>query len=274
MIAKILLGLAALLTIALSILFFIQIQSDRTTNQVWRSLESKPATTTFMPEMIADLPEPVQRYFLHAIAPGTPIATAVQLQLSGQFRLAPDQAWMPMRSQEILSAKGFVWKAKVGEGVRQMHGADYYANGTGRMRFFWGVIPLVDAHDADTMRSAIGRFAGEWFWLPSALLPQQGVSWSAIDPQTIQASFKVEGEPITLTMVIDENGKLLKSFGSRWGDRTSDRHYAYIPFGGKFQSECTFGGFTIPSQIGAGWWIDSEQYFEFFQATVEQAQFN
>ncbi|MEA5628334.1 DUF6544 family protein [Nostoc sp. UHCC 0251] len=37
--------------------------------------------------MVAELPAPVQRYFLHAIALQTPLASSVSLKMSGNFRL-------------------------------------------------------------------------------------------------------------------------------------------------------------------------------------------
>jgi hypothetical protein len=224
--------------------------------------------------MVAELPAPVQCYFLHAIALGTPVASSVSLQMGGSFRMAQDKPWMPMQAQEILSVKGFVWKPVIGHGLLQFAGADYYTNGSGRMRFFlWGLIPIVNAHSPDTARASIGRFAGELIWLPSALLPQHGVSWQAIDENTIQASLKIDGEPVTLTLIIDADGKLLKLSVPRWGEHTEDGSFAYIPFGGEVQEERTFGGLTIPSQMAVGWWFGTDRYSEFFCATIEQAEF-
>ncbi|WP_375511638.1 hypothetical protein [uncultured Nostoc sp.] len=36
-----------------------------------RSLEAVPTENRFTEDMVAELPTPVQRYFLHSIAPGT-----------------------------------------------------------------------------------------------------------------------------------------------------------------------------------------------------------
>jgi hypothetical protein len=273
MIAKIFLSIGAVLAIAFIVLIIIRVKNDQEVNQIWRSLEVVPRENRFTQDMVAELPAPVQRYFLHAIALQTPLADSVSLKMSGSFRLGQDKPWLPMEAKQIISApKGFIWKAAINRGLFQ--GADYYANKSGRMRFsLWGLIPVVNAQSPDIARSAIGRFAGELVWLPSALLPQRGVNWKAIDERTIEASLKIDGEPITLTMIIDPDGKLLKLSFLRWGDRTPDGSNAYIPFGGEYQEERTFAGFTIPSQISAGWWFGTDDYFEFFRATVEQAEF-
>jgi hypothetical protein len=254
-------------------LVVLQIKHRQDVNQVERRLQAEPTQQRFTPEMISDLPAPVQRYFLHAIAPGTPLATAVKLDMSGQFRLAQDQPWLPMQAHETLTRKGFIWKATIGRGLTQFQGADYYLNQSGRMQFsILGLVPVVNVQSPDTARSAIGRMAAELIWLPSALLPQQGVQWSAVDDHTIQARVKVDDEPVTLTLMIDADGKVLESYALRWGDRTPDGRWAYIPMGGKCYAERTFAGYTIPSQTNAGWWFGSEQYFEFFQSAIDHAE--
>ncbi|MBH8551746.1 hypothetical protein I8751_05015 [Nostocaceae cyanobacterium CENA357] len=275
MFTKIFFGIGALLAIAFIILVIIRVRNEQEIDRIWRSLESSPTGDRFTEDMVAELPPPVQRYFLHSIAPGTPLASSVSLEMSGSFRMAQDKPWIPMRAKQITSAlKGFVWKAVIGSGLFKFMGADYYANKSGQMRFaLWGLIPLVNVQNPDITRSAIGRFVGEFFWLPSALLLQRNVTWKEIDDKTIQASLKVDGEPVTLTMVTDIDGKLLKVSFPRWGEHTEDGSYTYIPFGGEFQEEHTFGGFTIPSQISAGWWFGTERYSEFFLATIEQAEF-
>jgi hypothetical protein len=275
MITKFLLVGSALLAIVLLVLTLLQANANTQINQIIQSLKANsPTETTFTQAQVADLPEPVQRYFRHAIAPGTPLATSVHLTMRGSIRLAPEQGWMPLQAEEILSTKGFVWKATAGRGLMQMRGADYYTQGAGRMRFsLWGLIPVINAQNPDVTRSGKGRFIGEFFWLPSALLPERGVRWQAIDQNTIQASLKVDGESITLTFVIDDQGRLLQSSLLRWGNQTEDKQYTEIPFGGRYQAEATFGGYTIPSQMGAGWWFGTDRYFEFFHVTVEQAAF-
>lgn len=273
MFKAILISIGSALLLGLLSLMAQQSKTKQAVTQIEQKLQSTP-TQHFTAELIATLPEPVQRYFLHAIAPGTPLANTVTLTMSGQFRLAQDKPWLPMHAQERLTRKGFVWKANIGSGLTQFQGADYYVDGIGRMQFaLLGVIPVVQMQSPDTARSAIGRLAAELMWLPSALLPQHGVDWSAIDDHTIQAHLSVDNEPVTLTFVIDANGKLLESSALRWGDQTPDRHWAFIPMGGKCDAERTFGGFTIPSQVGAGWWFGSAQYFEFFQGTIEHAEF-
>ncbi|MDJ0737781.1 MAG: hypothetical protein QNJ47_27615 [Nostocaceae cyanobacterium] len=272
MLVKILLTATALFASAFLTLIIRKVSYENNVGKIWHSLLTQPKQSTFTESMVAELPAPVKRYFLHAIATGTPLATSVTLEMNGNFRPSEDKPWLPMQAKQIISAmKGFVWQARVGKGVMQISGADYYWQKSGRMGFsLWGLLPLVNASSADIARSAIGRLAVELIWLPSALLPQNGVNWQEIDDNTIQASFEIDGEPVKLTLVIDADGKLLKVSLPRWGDKTETGEHEYIPFGGEVQAENTFDGFTIPSQIIVGWWFGTEKYSEFLCATIHK----
>ncbi|HEY2290488.1 MAG TPA: DUF6544 family protein [Thermoanaerobaculia bacterium] len=56
-----------------------------TLDDLWNS--ALPATRTFDPAALAHLPEPARRYLTHAIAPGTPLASAVRLKMHGEIKL-------------------------------------------------------------------------------------------------------------------------------------------------------------------------------------------
>ncbi|MGJ5676213.1 MAG: DUF6920 family protein [Nostochopsis sp.] len=275
MLTKILLSITAFLAIAFLILAVVRINNDNQVSKIWQKLADSPTENVFTEDMVRGLPAPVQRYFLHAIAPGTSLASSVTLEMSGSFRLGQDKPWVPMQAQQRISVlKGFVWKAAIGRGLSQVLGTDYYNHGSGRMRFsLWGLVPLVNAHTQDIARSSVGRLAGEFVWLPPALLPQHGVIWKAIDEKTLQANLVIDDEPVTLTLVVDADGKLMKLSLLRWGDQTDNGSWKYIPFGVEFQAEQKFGGFTIPSEVKAGWWFGTERYLEFFRVTLDKAEY-
>lgn len=275
MTTQILLVTSKLLVIVFVILVARKIINDKRVNRIWHTLETEPSHNSFTEDMVSELPVPVQRYFLHAIALGTPLANSVKLKMTGSLRTGKDKPWLPIQAKQIISAlKGFVWKATSSNRFLKLMGADYYAGGSGRTQFcLWGIIPVVNARGRDIDRSAIGRFVGESIWLPSALLPQRGVSWLAIDNNTIQAAANVDGEAIILTLFINPDGKVLKIYLPRWGNYTDDGSYKYITFGVKCEEECTIAGFTIPCQISAGWWFDTEKYFNFFRVKIDAAEF-
>lgn len=203
----------------------------------------------FQPAMVANLPEPARRYLLHAIQPGTPLATSVDLRMKGRLRLSPERPWMSMKGAEVITdGEGFVWKASVGQ-VLRICGFDRYRDGKGEMCWrLWGAVPVLRADGADVTRSAIGRFAAELVLLPSALLPQRGVIWSVAGPDAPIATVTIEGATVVLHLRVSRDGGLEKITVERWGNQgTEDGRWRMIPFAVTCAGECGFGGYWIPA---------------------------
>jgi hypothetical protein len=275
MIIKLLIVFGILIVVALTTLAIIRSRDDRKVDSIWQSLEATSKQQVFTEDMVSDLPDPARRYFLHAIRPDTPLASSASLEMRGTMRLKPEREWMPMKARQILAPpKGFVWRAEADDGLMRFSGGDHFVNGSGRVRFWlWGVIPLVNQEGPDVSRAALGRLVCETIWLPSSLLPQRGVKWEGLDDESARATMKIGEETITLTLIVEPDGKLREVRILRWGDQTVDGSYGYIPFGGHIQEERAFGGYTIPSKVGVGWWIGTNRYFEFFRARIEDAVF-
>ena len=156
MIIKLLVAFGVLTVVALMTLAVLRSRDDGKVDGVWQSLEAPSTHQVFTEDMVSDLPAPARRYLLHAIRPGTPLASSVRLEMHGTMRLKPEQEWMPMKARQIIAPpKGFVWRAEVGDGLMRFSGGDHYSNGSGRVRFWlWGVIPLVNQEGPDVSRAA------------------------------------------------------------------------------------------------------------------------
>ena len=275
MILNLLVAFGVLTVVAVMTMAILRRRDDGKVDGVWLSLEASPTHQVFNEDMVSDLPAPALRYLLHAIRTGTPLASSVSLEMRGTMRLKPEQEWAPMKARQILAPpKGFVWRAEVGAGLMRFSGGDHYANGSGRVRFWlWGIIPLVKQEGPDVSRAALGRLVCETIWLPSSLLPRNGVKWEALDDESAQATIKIGGEMTTLTLFVEPDGRLREIRILRWGNQTEDGSFGYVPFGGHMQEERDSGGYTIPSKVGVGWWIGTDHYFEFFRAQIEDAVF-
>lgn len=245
--------------------------------RVWHQLEQAAPRTveTFSEALVAGLPEPAQRYLLHALQPGARLARAVVLEMGGVMRLRPNEPWLPLDARELLaSPRGFVWRASVGQGLLRFSGADLYAEGVGQTRFsLWGLLPVARAAGSDVARSARGRLAGETIWNPAALLPGPGVVWEAVGEQTARVTLTIDGEPIPLTLTVEPDGRLRSATLHRWGNQTEDRRHALIPFGVDVLEERSIDGYTIPIRLAGGWWFGTARYFEFFRPVIERADF-
>ena len=269
----IILVLAGILLIAIVALWILSISDNSKMNRIRSSLQvSGDSEKVFSPEMVAGLPKVAQRYLLHAIKPGTPLARRVELKMSGMLKPKEAGPWMPLQATQILTpGRGFIWKAKAkAAGPIFMNVTDHYANGEGRMRVaLFGLLPMVNISNPDIARSGAGRLMGECVWLPTAFLPQNGAVWQEVDSLHAKVTLTVDDLSAALTLTIDKQGRLKEVVLPRWKDDIKE----FVPFGVAIKEEQEFGGYTIPSQLHGGWWYGSEKYSEFFRFTIEQAMF-
>ncbi|HLM66063.1 MAG TPA: DUF6544 family protein, partial [Longimicrobium sp.] len=210
-----------------------------------------------------------------AIAPGTPLARSVRLTMHGTLRLSPGGDALPMRAEQVLAPPaGFIWRARVGRGAMRFRGYDRYAQAQGAMRWWLlGLVPIVRADGTDVTRSAAGRLGGEAVLVPSALLPGRGAAWEAVDDGTARVRLVVDGEPVTTTLRIDADGQLRHASLMRWRDDAGGGVPGYVRFDVELSGERTFGGYTVPTHLRAGWRLGERDEFPFFDATVDSAEY-
>ena len=190
----------------LGVLEGIKIRDDRYADRLWQTLE-QPASTgePFKEEMVAGLPDPARRYFLHAIRPGTPLASKLHWRYTGEIRPAKGMPWLDLTAEQIVAReRGFVWKARAGKGPLVTTGTDYYLDGESRIKIaLFGLIPLVVGAGSDISRSAVGRLLIESFALPAALLPGPHVAIESVDEARFRVIVSLEGDRTPLTATVD-----------------------------------------------------------------------
>lgn len=213
----------------------------------------------------ATAPEPVRRYFAHALGPAPHrAANAAVLEMRGQLKLG---RWLPFRARQLLAPRyGTVWRARVGWVV---WGSDRFVGASGAMDWrVLGVVPVARAAGDDVSRSSAERAAAESIWVPSAV-PPSAATWRAIDDAHLEVRFSVGGHDVSITHVIDDRGALRASSLLRWGDPDETGTWRPVPFGVEVTDERTFDGVTIPSSGRVGWhfgtdrWPDDGEFFRF-----------
>lgn len=229
------------------------------------------AYASFPPMQFSTLPESAKRYLKHAISPNTRLANAVRLKMHGEIKL---KGWQPFQAEQIIRYhKGMIWQATVWMNGLPVFGWDRLVEGEGAMQWkLLGLLPVAKASGPDTTRSAVGRMQGEYVWLPSALL-NSAVSWHDIDSAHVQAYSTFLNETTYLQLEVTDTGQLKTACFQRWGNPDDSAHH-YENFGVIVENEGTFSGYTIPTEIRAGWYFGTERFEiegEFFRATVDDA---
>jgi hypothetical protein len=221
-----------------------------------------------------DLPgtsEPARVYLEHAIAAGTPIASRVRLRMRGEIRI---RSWCRFEAEQVIDLRrGMVWSADLRMRALPIRGFDRLLDGQGAMSWkCFDMIPVMTAAGGDITRSAIGRLAAELIWLPSAFLVA-GVTWSSPSPGHIRAAMELQGEMVEPKLIIDGTGRLTAVRLWRWGD-PDDHGFRFVEFGAMVEEERTFGGYTVPTRLRAGWYPDGDRFTEdgeFFHGFIDEA---
>jgi hypothetical protein len=238
---------------------------------LWNS--AQPSGRIFQPAILAGRPEAVRRYLTHAIAPGTPLASAVRLRMHGEIKLG---GWASFAADEVICWNtGMLWRATVRVCGVPIRGSDSLLEGRGAMRWkLLGLIPVVNACGPDITRSAAGRVNAESLWLPSALCGDD-VGWSSREPERIHASFTAHGENSRIDLKIDQNGVLKSTQMPRWGN-FGGKEFREIDFGGFVEEEGQFGGYNVPVRLRIGWYPTGdgfEQGGEFFRVAIDSIEY-
>jgi hypothetical protein len=212
------------------------------------------------------LDEPVRRYLDHALPAGADRPGAVRLVMEGRIDVG---VALRFRADQELAADRLVWRARAGgRRLKPLRVLDTWSPGEGLTQGTIGPVRFLHADGPDTARAAAGRAAAERVWLPSALLPEAGVTWRAIGEDHIVATFAAPPEEAAeLHLRIGPEGEVRQVCIDRWGD-VGRRGFGRIPFGGEVGAERRFGDTVVPTRVRVGWWWGTPRWKPFFDATI------
>lgn len=229
----------------------------------------------FDPAMVAALPEPARRYFIHTITPGTPLQTVARITMTGRFGMgASDKPnYMDMAATQILALPGgFVWQMRARRGWLRLSGSDSES-----WTRFWlmGVVPVARmGGDPDHARAAFGRYVAEAvFWTPAAVLPGPGVHWEQVDADCARVIVSHRGLTQAVDVTVAPDGRPTQVRFERWSNANAEKQYRLQPFGGYLSAFREIAGFRLPTHVEAGNEFGTDRYFPFFVADVTEIVF-
>jgi hypothetical protein len=204
------------------------------------------------------LPAPVQRFFRAVLTDGMPIVSAAGIEHRGTFNMgeAADN-WKPFTStQRVVTRRpGFVWDGRItmmpGLAVR-VH--DAYVGGEGILHAtLLGLFKLADLRGTpDVAQGELMRFFAEAAWVPTALLPSQGVRWEPVDEQSARATMVDGPVSVTLTFRFDEQG-LMTGCRAEARGRTVGTAVVPTPWEGRFSGHQQRDGMRVPMTGEVAW---------------------
>ncbi len=228
-------------------------------------------------EEVKGLPEPVERYFRKVLRDGAPIIHHASVSQLGGFRAKPEMArWSTMRAEQEFSTcpRAFVWNSE----ISMFPGAsvsisDSYMDGKGGMKGrLLSLFTVVDAQNQKELNeAALQRYLAEAVWFPTALLPSQGVTWTAIDAQRARAALTDSGVTFSLDFEFNERGEIISVYTARRYREVSGE-YKLTPWKGKYSKYIDVEGYLVPSEAEVEWHLEHQNY-PYWKARLDQIKY-
>ncbi|NPU85712.1 MAG: hypothetical protein HPY65_14645 [Syntrophaceae bacterium] len=204
------------------------------------------------------LPEPVQRYFRAVLPEGRPVIRRARLKQDGEFLVRPESnRWIPFRAEQTVGVNPavFVWDARMAmvPGI-DIRVRDAFAAGHGSMHAsILALIPLVTAEGTPGIAvGALQRYLAEAAWFPTALLPSQGVSWTAIDASSARATLDTSGVKVSLVFRFGDDG-LIRSAYAPDRPRSVGGREVPTPWEGRWLEYGILGEMRVPVRGEVAW---------------------
>lgn len=223
------------------------------------------------------LPAPVQRFFRTVLTDGQPIVQQVQIEHTGTFNMATDgEQWRPFSSRQWVQTQraGFVWDGNVsmmpGVPVR-VH--DAYVAGVGLLRpAVLGLVELTRLEGTpEVAQGELMRWLAETAWYPTALLPSQGMQWTALDDRSADATFIDGPVSVRLRFRFAAEG-WVESVRAEARGRTVGKATVMTPWEGRWDGYERHAGMMVPMR-GEVAWITPQGRLPYWRGTVTRLEF-
>lgn len=170
-------------------------------------------------DMLANLPESVQRYLTYTGVVGKPWVNSVHLKQTGRFRQGLERPWMPMTAVQTYTTypPAFIWDARFRvAGLPLLRARDKYEAGHGHMfGKLLGLFTVFDVRGEPLDQGAMLRYLSEMIWFPSAFLGEN-ITWTDVDDHTAGVTFTDHGKSVSAYMHFDKTGKLTNFTADRY----------------------------------------------------------
>jgi hypothetical protein len=216
------------------------------------------ARATFDPHELDDQPGPVRHYFRAVLQPGQPVIAAVRVTHSGTFNMSDSgEQSKPFHStQRVVTRRpGFVWDARIAmmPGIAA-HVHDAYVGGEGILHASaLGLVTVMNLRGTpDVAEGELFRYFAEAAWYPTALLPSQGIRWSAVDERSARATLQDGKVSIAMLFRFSEQG-LITSVRAEARGRTVGTAVVPTPWEGTFGNYQMRDGMRVPLEAEVAW---------------------
>ena len=225
-------------------------------------------------EMLAGLPEPVQRYLNYSGIVGKPFVATLRLKQHGSFRTRPDRMPMQLTAEQYFSADppGYIWNATFKlAGLPLIRACDAFQDGQGSMHGdLLALFPVIESWGERITQGAMVRYLAEMLWFPSAFLGRNA-TWQPRDQHSAEVTLEDGSRKVTATMYFDDEGRLVNTTAMRYGE--VDGIYTLNQWSVPVELYGEFEGLRMPV-AGKVIWNYAAGDFAYFNWNISQIEFD
>ena len=192
----------------------LSLKFGRQVKELFAQSKSIPLQT-FHKNQLANLQEPVQRYFNHILKDGQPYISYARIKHEGQFKISFDKGWMTIKGEQYATTEkpGFIWKGTTAMFVAR----DMYISDQGRLiATLFSLYNVVDAKGEKYNKGELLRWLGETVLYPTNFLPSETLQWSSIDALTAKLTYNYKGLSLFFKITFNDVGEITEMETKRY----------------------------------------------------------
>ncbi len=222
--------------------------------------------------MLGDGVSVIERVRRFAMPHGDVGVRGTWLRQRGEMRFAPDRRWVPFDAEQLFDGSGidFRWVARVRMApVVSASVVDAFQNGAGSLvARLLGIIPVARARGPETDAGEALRGLAELPWRPMAFRQAASLSFEAISPDRLRATFDNGKTCAAVEFDVDEDGRVL-SVAAPSRPRVVGKHVMNVPWSGTFRDYQEFDGARVPTAAEVTWHLP-EGPFTYWRGRVTE----
>jgi hypothetical protein len=218
------------------------------------SISENISANVFGYKQLADLPEPVQRYFKHVLKEGQPYISYVSLKHDGQFKTGLDKKWISIKGEQYFTTEkpGFIWKGS----TTLFTAHDMYIAGKGRLVVtLLSIFNILDGKGEQYNQGELLRWLGESVWFPTNFLPDEKKQWSSIDSHSARLTVNINGLSLFFIVTFNEVGEITQMETKRYFDEQNLKTWIC-----KMSNYKEMNNILVPTTTEAIWKLEKEDH--------------
>jgi hypothetical protein len=221
----------------------------------------------FTYQQLANVPEPVKRYFKHVLNDGQPYVSYLRLTHDGKFKSDLKKDWTAITGEEYFTVgqPGFIWKGK----TNLFTALDMYVAKKGRLVvFLFSLFKIADSQGDKFNQGEMLRWLGENVWFPTNLLPGENLKWQPINNTSAKLIYKYNNLSLFYTVMFNDKNEIEQMETERYMEEGGLQKW--VVKCGNYQKR---NGILVPITAEVLWRLE-EGDFSYAKFNVKKFEYN